>query len=98
MNRKTLQKIDNLAKFIFIESKYHKLMKYVVNDKYHDARLLIEDELEELDLMIHINSVDEEILSQYKQCDKLLDIVLFLIDEEEVAYEEGEYISKLIAG
>lgn len=98
MNKKTLQKIDNLAKFIFIESKYHKLMKYIVNDEYQSARLIIEDELEELDLLRHISQVDDEILSQYKQCDRLLDIVLFVIEEESNAYEEGEQISKLIAG
>lgn len=98
MNKKTLQKINNLAKFIFTESKYHILMKYIVNDEYQSARLLIENELEELDLMRHISQVDDELLSQYKQCDRLLDIVMDLILDESVAYEEGEQISKLITG
>lgn len=89
MNKKILQKINNLAKFIFDESNYNKLNKFVSNNQLNDARLLIDDTLEELDLMCHLNEEDQELLSQYKQCNELLDIVIGMLIGD-IAYEEGK--------
>jgi len=96
MNKQILQKINNLAKFIFDESKYNKLNKLLISGELNSARLLIDDQLEEIDLERCITPDDAEILSQYKQCDELLDIVIDLLVNGERAYEEGEQIKQAV--
>lgn len=89
MNKKILQQINNLAKFIFDDSNSNKLMKFINNDQLNDARLLVDDRLDEINLDYNINDNDEELLSQYKQCNELYDVIISLIIGD-VAYEEGK--------
>lgn len=92
MNKKVLQKINNLAKFIFDEEGFHKLMSLIVNDKFNDARLFIDDQLQELEVLLGLTDNDEGLLNQYKQCDELIDIVIDMINKKEDAYGKGEQV------
>ena len=95
MNKQTLQKINNLAKFIFEESEYHKFMKLIVDNEFK-ARLFLDNYLEGLELELRITD-NEDILSQYKKCHELIDIVMNdIINKIDNAYGEGKQIKQVI--
>lgn len=94
MNKQILQKINNLAKFIFEESEFKQFMKLVQENEFK-ARLYLDTYLEDLELELRLVD-NEEILSQYKKCHELLDIVTEFIINKVDAYEEGKQIKQSV--
>jgi len=95
MKRKQLQKIKELAMFIFNENEYKRFITSMINQKYNDARLFLdyinekfEYNLEQLEFI----DDNELLLRQYKKIDSLMDIVIELIIVNEDRKCEGKQI------
>lgn len=95
MNKETLQNITNLSAFIFEEVEYNRFMKAISNDNLQGARIVLDNELTKLDLLVHLMENDEVLLSQYKAADQLEDILMDLIINE-VENGEGKQIRNII--
>jgi len=93
MNKKILQNITNLAKFIFDESEYNRFIKSIKTGEFNSARLILDEKITELELMVHLDEEDDVLLSQYKQADKLMDVILDIMER---AYGEGEQVKRTI--
>lgn len=94
MKKETLQNITNLSAFIFDEAEYNRFMNLISNNQLQWARTILDDKLDKLDLLVHLNEDDEVLLSQYKHADQLEDILMDLIINE-VENEEGKQIRNI---
>jgi len=97
MNKEILQKINNLAKFIFDESEYNKFIK-LVQDNEFKARLFLDSYLEDLEIDLRLNENDDDLLSRYKKCHELCDIVVDFIINKVDAYEKGKQVRQTVRG
>ncbi len=92
MKKEILQKINNLAKFIFDEVNFNKFFALIANNELNEARLFLDSQLDELKMLLELTDNEEGLLNQYKQCDELFDIVIDLIIKSKDAYGEGRQI------
>lgn len=95
MKRKQLQKIKELAMFIFNEKEYKRFITSIINQKYNDARLFLDyiNEKFEYSLsQLEFFDDNELLLQQYKKIDSLMDIVIELIIVNEDRKCEGKQI------
>ena len=94
MKKEVLQKIKNLAKFIFDDGpSYSRFLALIASNELTAARLFLDNQLEEIELLLDVTDNDEALISQYKQCDELIDVVIDLIVNKEDAYGEGRQIA-----
>lgn len=75
MNKPTKQKILNLSKFVFEDNDYNKVVNYINNNKINDLRLLIADRSELLDILNGLETNNEVLSLQLKNCVELEDII-----------------------
>ncbi len=94
MKKEILQRIKNLAKFVFDEGvNFNKLLALIVSNEFTAARLFLDNHLEEIESLLDLTENDEDILNRYKQCDELIDIVIDLIINREDAYGKGRQVA-----
>lgn len=91
MNKEKLQEIKNLATFIFDNTRqYNRFLRFITENRFTASRQILDKVIEGLILDINYHEDNEVFVSQYKQADKLLAILIDLTTEKEVTYGERE--------
>lgn len=71
MKKKTITLILNLAKFIFTDKEYNKLLSYVKLNLLNSIRIFVEEKLEFLEATLVLYKNDTVIEAQLKKCREL---------------------------
>lgn len=92
-NKEKLKNILLLSTFILSDEEYKELNRLLENNKFNRARLLLDDliELKEIDILV--NPDHSEYILEYKQLDKLQNLIIDLIVNEEVDEREKQFES-----
>lgn len=99
MNKEKLQEINNLATFIFDNTRqYNRFVRFFLEERYNAAKSILDNVIEGLILDINYHEDNEVFVSQYKKADELLKIVVDLTIEEGVTYGERKSNREVTAG
>lgn len=91
MNEKKLRQINNLAAFIFDDTRqYNRFLRFIIEGRFTDSKEVLDKVIEGLILDINYHENNEVFVSQYKKADELLTVVKDLAIGEKVTYGERE--------
>lgn len=76
MNKEIRDQVTNLAKFIFSDEEFIKVMNYLGSGKLNDLRLYIAMKYELLSALQSLNPGDNVLSYQVALCDELEDLVM----------------------
>ena len=79
MNKNLLQQIKNLSLFIFTDEGYENFIMRIRIKDYNVCRLILDSRLDKIEMKLNLDFENEELLLEYKNVDKLLDLVIELI-------------------
>lgn len=90
MNRQTLQKIRQLASFVFEDNTYTRFINFINSRSYGKARILLER------TMIDLESISDQIsIILLKKADELENLVMeLIIDEMEDERKQIKHITR----
>lgn len=94
-NKEKLKNILLLSTFILADDEYKELDTLLENNKFNKARLLLEDLLELKEVEMIVEPDNQEYVLEYKQLDKLQNLIIDLIVNEEVDEERKQFKSNI---
>lgn len=90
-NKEKLKEILLLSIFILNDEQYKKITYLLNNNKFNKARVLVDDLLETKEIDIFVNSNNQKYVYEYKQLDKLHNLIIDLIVNEKVDERETQF-------
>lgn len=94
-NKEKLKNILLLSTFILADDEYKELDVLLENNKFNKARLLLEYLLELKEVEMVVEPDNQEYVLEYKQLDKLQNLIIDLIVNEEVDEERKQFKSNI---
>ena len=94
-NKEKLKNILLLSTFILSDEEYKELNRLLENSKFNRARLLLDDLLESKEVEMIMEPDNQEYIAEYKQLDKLQNLIIDLIVNEEVDEERKQFKSNI---
>jgi len=94
-NKEKLKNILLLSTFILADDEYKELDILLENNKFNKARLLLDDILEMQEVQMISEPDNQEYVLEYKQLDKLQNLIIDLIVNEEVDEERKQFKSNI---
>ena len=94
-NKEKLKNILLLSTFILADDEYKELDMLLENNKFNKARLLLDDILEMQEVQMISEPDNQEYVLEYKQLDKLQNLIIDLIVNEEVDEERKQFKSNI---
>tara|TARA_R110000822_G_scaffold73853_13_gene177629 strand:+ start:2896 stop:3147 length:252 start_codon:yes stop_codon:yes gene_type:complete len=76
MNKKVRQEVLNLSQSIFEDEDYNKVLLLLNTNRLNQLRLFVNEKLELMEIVFHLNKDDEVLRTQIELCDKLENIVI----------------------
>lgn len=90
-NKEKLKEILLLSIFILNDKQYKEITYLLDNNKFNIARVLVDDLLETKEIDIIGNSNNQKYVYEYRQLDKLHNLIIDLIVNEEVDERETQF-------
>jgi len=94
-NKEKLKNILLLSTFILADDEYKELDMLLENNKFNKARLLLDDILEMQEVQMISEPDNQEYVLEYKQLDKLQNLIIDLIVNEEADEERKQFKSNI---
>ena len=94
-NKEKLKNILLLSTFILSDEEYKELNKLLENNKFNNARILLDDLLELKEVEMIVEPDNQEYIIEYKQLDNLQNLIIDLIVNEKVDEREKQFESNL---
>lgn len=79
MKKVQIQEIINLSSFIMVDPEYTTFIKYIKNEDFTSARLFLDKLLSKLHTELGETDHPDQVITQYRRCNRLEDLVLELI-------------------
>ena len=94
-NKEKLKNILLLSTFILSDEEYKELNRLLENNKFNNARILLDDLLESKEVEMIMEPDNQEYIAEYKQLDNLQNLIIDLIVDEKVDEREKQFESNL---
>ena len=94
-NKEKLKNILLLSTFILSDEEYKELNRLLENNKFNNARILLDDLLESKEVEMIVEPDNQEYIIEYKQLDNLQNLIIDLIVDEKVDEREKQFESNL---
>ena len=94
-NKEKLKNILLLSTFILSDEEYKELNRLLENNKFNNARILLDDLLELKEVEMIVEPDNQEYIIEYKQLDNLQNLIIDLIVNEKVDEREKQFESNL---
>ena len=94
-NKEKLKNILLLSTFILSDEEYKELNRLLENNKFNNARILLDDLLELKEVEMIVEPDNQEYIIEYKQLDNLQNLIIDLIVDEKVDEREKQFESNL---
>jgi hypothetical protein len=76
MNKKVRQEILNLSQAIFDDAEYSTIVLLLNTERLNQLRVFVNEKLEFMEALFHLQKNDEVLRTQIELCDKLENIVI----------------------
>ena len=94
-NKEKLKNILLLSTFILSDEEYKELNRLLENNKFNNARILLDDLLELKEVEMIVEPDNQEYIIEYKQLDNLQNLIIDLIVDEKGDERERQFESNL---
>lgn len=94
-NKEKIKNIEQSAIFILNDSEYKEMIRLLTFKKYNKARLFLKNIIEENEFEMTLNPEDQGLVLDYKNLNRLQDLIINLIVNEEKNVERKQFKSNI---
>lgn len=96
MKKRKIQEIISLSSFIMVDPEYTRFITYVKNLDFTSARLFLDNLMSKIHDSLGETENSEQIIDQYRRCNKLEDLILDLIMSTEKTNDKTKRVRQRI--